>query len=144
MKILHFTTRFVHVFRDFKGALFVGLCTLFLHFYISTGCNKSQTNNYCICEFYKVQEKLGCANSNTNKGHTNPYTTPKRLVQIWAKSISAGVVHGDALSDIVVVTVCVYVLWTWVDPARGVSAGVELGWGGCWMGRGFLWSLDSN
>ncbi len=71
-----------------------------------------------------------CANLNTSRDHTNPtYTRPKYLVQIRAKSISAGVVHGDALSDIVVVTVCVYVLWTWVDPARGVSAGVELGWG---------------
>lgn len=49
--------------------------------------------------------------------------------------------HGDALCDTVVVRVCVCAPWTWVDPARGGSAGVELGWwwwggGGAWMGWG--------
>lgn len=69
------------------------------------------------------------------------YSTPTYLEQIGAKSISAGVVHGDALCDTVVVTVCVCAPRTWVDPARGGSAGVELGWwwwggGGAWMGWG--------
>lgn len=70
------------------------------------------------------------------------YSTPKYLEQIGAKSISAGAVHGDALCDTVVATACVCAPWTWVDPARGGSAGVELGrrwwWGGggAWMGWG--------
>lgn len=55
--------------------------------------------------------------------------TPKYLERIWEQSIPARAVHGDALRY------CGghglrerYGLWTWVDPARGVSAGVELVW----------------
>lgn len=46
--------------------------------------------------------------------------------------------HGDALSDIVLVTVGVYALWTWVNPAKGVSAEVELEWGAPGWAEGFF------
>lgn len=58
------------------------------------------------------------------RGHTNPTSTaPKYLQQIWAKSISARVVHGDALCDIVVVTVCVCMCRgrEWIQPGELVQ-----------------------
>lgn len=62
--------------------------------------------------------------------------TPKYLQRIWAQSIPARAVHGDALSDIVVVTVCVNGMvcgHEWIQPGELVQ-----GWG--WSG--VKWGVD--
>lgn len=96
--------------------------------------------------FNKVLRETGPSEfkTQTRTPTSQPTAHLKYLQQIRAKSISARAVHGDALSDIIVVTVCVYVLWTWGDPARGVSAGVELGWGGVVRLDGLRVSLKSG